>query len=56
MSRPKEHDMSLHPEPTPDVSDDDVEGHQYIPPDERGGGHPTGSERPREGRLEEPNA
>jgi hypothetical protein len=42
------------PDATPADTDTDVDGHMFLPPDERGGGHPSGSDRPREGRGEDP--
>lgn len=48
--------MSHEPEPEDAIADDaaaDVEGHLFVPPDERGGGHPTA--HPHEGRADGPN-
>jgi len=48
--------MNHDPDQQPDGTDEDVDGHLFIPPEERGGGHPTGTNPPRKGRSEEPRA
>jgi hypothetical protein len=43
------HDPDIQPE---DDDATDVEAHLFVPPEERGGGHPTGAGEPRGGRLD----